>query len=59
MRRKRSEKMLPVTVHLPERLIKQIDNLVKQKRYFCRADAIRMAIRIFLEEEKTYENSLP
>ena len=59
MRRTRSEKMLPVTVHLPERLIRQIDSLVKQKRYFCRADAIRMAIRIFLEEEKTYENSLP
>ena len=40
-----------ITVHLPEQYIQALDELVKRKRYPNRAEAIRMAIRDFLNEE--------
>ena len=41
------------TVLLPEAYIKELDNLVKKKRYPNRSEAIRFAVRDLIRLEKT------
>lgn len=43
--------MKVVTVHLPEPYIEAIDELVRRKIYPNRAEAIRMAVRDFIQSE--------
>ncbi|MCS7126002.1 MAG: ribbon-helix-helix domain-containing protein [Aigarchaeota archaeon] len=43
--------MKVVTVHLPEPYIEAIDELVKKRIYPNRAEAIRMAVRDFIQSE--------
>ena len=43
--------MKPVLVHIPEPYIKALDQLVKEKYYPNRAEAIRTAIRDMLAVE--------
>ncbi len=43
--------MISVTVHLPEEYVKVLDALVKKKFYPNRAEAIRMAVRDFIQSE--------
>ncbi|MEM2519109.1 MAG: ribbon-helix-helix domain-containing protein [Nitrososphaerota archaeon] len=40
-----------VTVHLPEAYLEAIDELVRKKIYPNRAEAIRMAVRDFIQAE--------
>ena len=40
-----------VTVHLPQEFIVGLDDLVRQRRYPNRSEAIRIAIRDLLKEE--------
>ncbi|MFQ6123002.1 MAG: ribbon-helix-helix domain-containing protein [Candidatus Heimdallarchaeota archaeon] len=40
-----------VTVHLPQEFIIGLDELVRQRRYPNRSEAIRIAIRDLLKEE--------
>jgi len=40
-----------VTVHLPQEFINGLDELVRQRRYPNRSEAIRNAIRDLLKEE--------
>ena len=46
-----TQNMKPITLHLPEPYIQALDNLVKEKYYPNRAEAIRTAVRDLL----TYE----
>ncbi len=40
-----------VTVHLPIEFLEGLDELVRQKRYPNRSEAIRVAVRDLLKEE--------
>ncbi len=40
-----------ITVHLPQEFINGLDELVRQRRYPNRSEAIRNAIRDLLKEE--------
>ncbi len=40
-----------VTVHLPESLIEGLDELVKQRYYPSRSEAIRIAVRDLLKKD--------
>ena len=40
-----------ITLHLPEPWIRDIDRLVKEKKYPNRSEAIRVAVRDLLKEE--------
>lgn len=40
-----------VTVYLPEPYVEALDQLVKQKRYPNRAEAVRCAVRDFIFKE--------
>ena len=40
-----------VTVHLPSEFLHDLDELVRQKRYPNRSEAIRVAIRDLLKDE--------
>ena len=43
--------MKVVTVHLPEPYIEALEELVRRKIYPNRAEAIRMAVRDFIQNE--------
>jgi len=49
--RKMRRKMRQINVYLPKFYIKVLDSLVKEGLYRTRAEAIRMAIREFIESE--------
>lgn len=44
-------KLKLTTIHLPEAYIRDLEELVRQKKYSCRSEAIRMAVRDLLKEE--------
>lgn len=43
--------MIIVTIHIPKPYIEAIDELVKKRIYPNRSEAIRMAIRDFIQSE--------
>ncbi len=40
-----------ITLHLPEKYLKELDSLVNHRFYYSRADAIRSAVRDLLSKE--------
>jgi len=40
-----------ITIHLPESYVEGLDELVKQRRYPSRSEAIRVAVRDLLAKE--------
>lgn len=44
-------KMRMITLHLPETYIKELDQLVDERYYPNRAEAIRIAVRDLLSDE--------
>lgn len=40
-----------ITLHLPPRFVKELDELVREGRYPNRSEAIRVAVRDLLREE--------
>ena len=52
------EKLSPVKVKMPEELIKSLDILVDVGIYPSRDEAIRDAIRLYIEESKGDEKCL-
>lgn len=40
-----------ITVHLPQDYIDALDQLISEKKYRCRGDTVRTAIRDFLIQE--------
>jgi Arc/MetJ-type ribon-helix-helix transcriptional regulator len=49
------EKMVIVCVHMPKSLVEKLDELVKQGEFPSRSEAIREAIKDFLEGEGAEE----
>jgi Arc/MetJ-type ribon-helix-helix transcriptional regulator len=49
------EKMVIVCVHMPKSLVEELDKLVKQGEFSSRSEAIREAIKDFLEGEGAEE----
>jgi Arc/MetJ-type ribon-helix-helix transcriptional regulator len=49
------EKMVTVCVHLPKRVVEELDELVKEGEFPSRSEAIREAVKEFLEEEYGWE----
>ena len=43
--------MKVITLNLPERYVKELDQLVTEGHYPCRAEAIRTAIRDLISDE--------
>ncbi|MBS7610565.1 ribbon-helix-helix protein, CopG family [Candidatus Bathyarchaeota archaeon] len=41
-----------ITIHVPERYLRELDRLVESKYYHSRADAIRSAVRDLLMKER-------
>jgi Arc/MetJ-type ribon-helix-helix transcriptional regulator len=53
--KKKREKMVLISVHIPKLLLDIIDDLVRQGVYPSRSEAIRDAIRLLLQHFRDHE----
>ncbi len=54
-RTKSKEKMILISVHIPEQLLSEVDELVRRGMFPSRSEAIRAAIRSLLYGEDGYD----
>lgn len=47
--KKGGKRMIVVTFHIPENQLETLDNLVRERGYTSRSEAIRIALREFLD----------
>lgn len=50
MRKRKGERMIVVTFHIPENQLEMLDNLVRKRGYTSRSEAVRIALREFLDK---------
>ena len=55
-RRKSGQRTVVITLHVPEKMLRELDRLVEEGRFRNRSEAIRFAIAMLLWREQIRKN---